>query len=57
MSKSEIQEEEEEVCSDLSHFLVGLEDHACGELEGGNMKNASETYDEEEEDDDLVNTL
>lgn len=55
MSKSKIQEEE--VCREVPHFLVGLEDHVCGELEGGNMRNASEPYDEEEEDDDLVKTL
>lgn len=56
MSKSEGQEEEE-VCSEVPHFLVGFEGHVCGELECGNMKNISETYDEEEEDDDLVKTL
>lgn len=54
MSKSGIQEEE--VCSEVPHFMAGLEGHACGELDCGNM-NASEPYDEEEEDDDLVNTL
>ncbi|XP_060784095.1 inositol hexakisphosphate and diphosphoinositol-pentakisphosphate kinase 1 isoform X1 [Neoarius graeffei] len=55
MSKSEGQEEEErEVCSEVPHFLVGFKDHVCGELECGNMKNISETYDEEEEDDDLA---
>ncbi|MCJ8734283.1 hypothetical protein PDJAM_G00233650 [Pangasius djambal] len=52
MSKSEIQEEE--VCSEVSGFLLGVEDHVCGELEGGNMKNVSESYDEEEDDDDLA---
>ncbi|XP_053091422.1 inositol hexakisphosphate and diphosphoinositol-pentakisphosphate kinase 1 isoform X14 [Pangasianodon hypophthalmus] len=52
MSKSEIQEEE--VCTEVSRFLVGVEDHVCGKLEGGNMKNVSEPYDEEEEDDDLA---
>lgn len=57
MSDSEIQEEEEEVCCEVPHFLVGLKDHACGEPEGGNMRNASEPYDEEEEEDDLVKTL
>lgn len=54
MSKSEGQEE---VCGGVTHFLVGFEDHECGELEGGNMKNVTEPYDEEEEDDDLVKTL
>ncbi|XP_060742039.1 inositol hexakisphosphate and diphosphoinositol-pentakisphosphate kinase 1 isoform X4 [Tachysurus vachellii] len=50
MSKSEGQVEEE-VCSKVTRFLVGFEDHTSGELEGENMKNVSETYDEEEEDD------
>ncbi|XP_058252572.1 inositol hexakisphosphate and diphosphoinositol-pentakisphosphate kinase 2 isoform X9 [Hemibagrus wyckioides] len=52
MSESEGQVEEE-VCSEVTRFLVGFEDHARRELEGGNMKNISEPYDEEEEDDDL----
>lgn len=56
MSKSEGQLEEE-VFSEVTYFLVGFEGHACRELEGGNMKNISEPYDEEEEDDDLVKTL
>lgn len=56
MSKSKIKEEE--VCSEVPRFLVGLEDYACGELEGGNMKNTSESYDEEEEEeDDLVSNI
>ncbi|KAK3564729.1 hypothetical protein QTP86_024884 [Hemibagrus guttatus] len=53
MSKSEGQVEEE-VCSEVTRFLVGFEDHAHGELEGGNMKNVPEPYDEEEEEDDLA---
>ncbi|XP_047658629.1 inositol hexakisphosphate and diphosphoinositol-pentakisphosphate kinase 2 isoform X9 [Tachysurus fulvidraco] len=53
MSKSEGQVEEE-VCSKVTRFLVGFEDHTSGELEGENMKNVSETYDEEEEEDDLA---
>lgn len=56
MSKSEGQVEEE-VFSEVTHFLIGFEDHAHGELEGGNMKNISEPYDEEEEEDDLVKAL
>lgn len=56
MSKSEGQEEEE-VCSKVTRFLVGFEDHTSGELEGENMKNVSETYDEEDEEEDLVKTL
>ncbi|GAA6069175.1 inositol hexakisphosphate and diphosphoinositol-pentakisphosphate kinase 1 isoform X1 [Tachysurus ichikawai] len=53
MSKSEGQEEEE-VCSKVTRFLVGFEDHTSGELEGENMKNVSETYDEEDEEEDLA---
>lgn len=52
MSKSEGQKEEDG--SEVTRFLVGFEDHACGKLEGGSMKNVSEVYDEEEEDDDLA---
>ncbi|TSK28087.1 Inositol hexakisphosphate and diphosphoinositol-pentakisphosphate kinase 1 [Bagarius yarrelli] len=51
MSKSDRQKEEDG--SEVIRFLVGLEDHACEEREGGNMKNVLELYDEEEEDDDL----
>lgn len=57
MSRSKEQEEKEVVvCSESPRFLVGFEDHVCGEPEGENMRNTSEAYDEEEEDDDLVNT-
>ncbi|XP_053361332.1 inositol hexakisphosphate and diphosphoinositol-pentakisphosphate kinase 2 isoform X4 [Clarias gariepinus] len=55
MSRSKEQEEKEVVvCSESPRFLVGFEDHVCGEPEGENMRNTSEAYDEEEEDDDLA---
>ncbi|KAL6480507.1 hypothetical protein MHYP_G00115400 [Metynnis hypsauchen] len=44
---------EEEVHSKNSRFLVGFEDHECKE-DNRDMRNSSDAYDEEEDEDDLA---
>ncbi|XP_022539832.2 inositol hexakisphosphate and diphosphoinositol-pentakisphosphate kinase 1 isoform X4 [Astyanax mexicanus] len=45
---------EEGVHSKVPQFLVGFEDNECKEVFRGNMRNSSDLYDEEEDEDDLV---
>uniref|UniRef100_W5L2A0 Inositol hexakisphosphate and diphosphoinositol-pentakisphosphate kinase n=1 Tax=Astyanax mexicanus TaxID=7994 RepID=W5L2A0_ASTMX len=44
---------EEGVHSKVPQFLVGFEDNECKEVFRGNMRNSSDLYDEEEDEDDL----
>ncbi|KAL7862970.1 hypothetical protein SRHO_G00119540 [Serrasalmus rhombeus] len=45
---------EEEVHSKNSRLLVGFEDHECKEEDNRDMRNNSDAYDEEEDEDDLA---